>query len=179
MRFIYLLFLIWAISAAFDFKENKSLENDEYEVKAAFIYNFTKYIEWENEGLKDSPVFKIAVFKNTKIEGYLRESLKNKKVGIKKIEIKHFDKIDKIELSHIIFIPEEISSKEFKSCVALNSCKNALIVSETSERLVYGSCINFLLINNKIKFEISLANLKKNKLKASSQLLKLAERIVE
>lgn len=179
MRFIYLFFLVWAISAAFDFKENKSLDNDEYEVKAAFIYNFTKYIEWENEDLKDAPVFKIAVFKNTKIEGYLRESLKNKKVSTKKIEIKHFDKIEKIEQSHIIFIPEEISFKEFKSCVALSYCKNTLIVSESSQCLAYGSCINFLLINNKIKFEISLANLKKNKLKASSQLLKLAERIVE
>lgn len=169
----------WALCSAIDLKGNELLENNEYEVKAAFIYNFTKYIEWETESLNESSTFKISIYKNNQLETFLREILKNKKINSKKVEIKQFSTCESLEISHIIFIPENVPLKEFKKCVSQNTTKNALLISEKSQCLSNGSCINFLLINNKIKFEISLSNMKKNKIKASSQLLKLAERIIE
>jgi len=179
MKSGFLYIAVWACCSAISFQESSAVDNNEYEVKAAFIYNFTKYIEWETESLNESSTFRISIYKNSQIESFLRDILKNKKINSKKVEIKQVSTFDNLETSHIVFIPQSVSLKDFKQCTGHSMAKNTLIISEKPQFLGSGSCINFLLVNNKIKFEISLSNMKKNKIKASSQLLKLAERIIE
>lgn len=179
MKILLILFCSCVLFSFHEIGIEKRVENNEYEVKAAFIYNFTKFIEWEGENLKSSSSFKVCIFKNSPIESYLKEILKDKKINGKKTEISTVDNIENINDTHILFIPGNISAKEFKTCIAKSKLKNTLIVSEKAGRIEIGSCINFLVVANKVKFEVNLSSLKKNKLKASSQLLKLAERIEE
>jgi hypothetical protein len=152
-------------------------ENDEYEVKSAFVYNFTKYIDWEDPKLYNASNFRIAVYKDSPLEIHLSKLLQNKKIKNKKVEVVKFSLIDEIEKVHIIFVPNKTNTKEFKEIVDHENSKNALIISEKQGRLSLGSGINFLLINNRIKFEVNLNVLKQNNLKTGSQLLKLAEKV--
>lgn len=152
---------------------------DEYAVKAAFIYNFSKYVEWENKSLSSNEVFKLRVYQKSEIESHLKDVLKDKKIQGKKVDIGNIKDCSTIEGIQILFIPEQVNLDEFKLIVSKFQRKNTLIISEKKGRLEYGAGINFLEISNKIKFEINLNALKTNNLKASSQLLKLAERIEE
>jgi hypothetical protein len=117
------------------------------------------------------------VYKDSPIEEPLKELLENKKIKNKKVEIVRFTDKDNFEKVHIIFIPSQINTKDFKEIIGIEKIKHSLIISEKNGRLNLGAGINFLLINNRIKFEINLNTLKENKLKTGSQLLKLAEKV--
>lgn len=154
-------------------------DKDEYEVKAAFIYNFTKYITWEDSKFEKASSFKIGIYKDSPIESYLVKLIENKKVSNKKIEIVKINSLEEIDALQLVFVPSKTITKEFKEISADEDLKSSLIVSEKQGRLNLGAGINFLLVTNRIKFEINLNNIKNNKLKVSSQLLKLAEKIEE
>lgn len=149
-------------------------EVEEYAAKAAFIYNFTKFVEWEENALNSSSTFNIGVLGDSPIISPLQDLSSNKKINNKKINIIKYNNVNDIKNCHILFIPEGTSSEILRESSESSLVKNTLIITEKKGDLENGSAINFLIVNNKIKFEINLNSLNKNNIKASSQLLKLA-----
>ena len=90
----------------------------------------------------------------------------------KRIILKHFSSHEDISCCHILFILRE--SQLSVKTVAGKVDKKVLIVSDKTGAARQGAFINFILINDKLKFEISQGSLAAAGLKASSQLLKLA-----
>src|SRR5437764_6520192 len=82
-------------------------EAEEYALKAAFVYNFTKYIEWSSSNNGDE--FIIGVMGYSPILKYLSEIAQSKSVNGKKIVLKQFYKPDEIRFCHVLFIPEQSS----------------------------------------------------------------------
>lgn len=152
-------------------------EVEEYAAKAAFIYNFTKFVEWEDNAMNNASTFNIGVLGDSPILKPLQDLSVNKRINNKKINIVKYASISDVKSCHILFIPETTSSEIIKESIESSSIKSTLIISEKSGELENGSAINFLLVNSKIKFEINLNSLSKNNIKASSQLLKLATNI--
>jgi len=152
-------------------------EVEEYSAKAAFIYNFTKFVEWQDNSLNTTSTFNIGVLGDSPITGPLNDLASSKKINNKKINIIRYNSASEIINCHILFIPESASPDLVRSSVQSASVKNTLIISERKGQLDNGSAINFLIVNNKIKFEVNLNSLNKNNIKASSQLLKLAVNI--
>jgi hypothetical protein len=149
-------------------------EVEEYQAKAAFMYNFTKFIEWEDNSLNNASTFNICILGDSPIMNPLNDLAANKKIHNKKINITKYSDAGDIKTCHMLFIPEHISPENLKRSLQAPSVQNALIVSEQKGDLDLGSAINFLIVNNKIKFEVNLNSLNRNNIKASSQLLKLA-----
>jgi hypothetical protein len=170
--------VIFALSSSESYNCAKKI-NDEYEVKSAFLLNFSKFIEWQDQAKISLSTFRIAIYKHSPIEKPLEKLIANKKIDGKTIEILKFSNLDECPNAQIIFLPYITNFTDFKRIAKSEECKNSLIISENIGRLKIGSCINFLVLKNKIKFEINTTNLKENKLKASSHLLKLAEIIEE
>jgi hypothetical protein len=151
---------------------------DEYIAKAAFIFNFTKFVEWEKTEANAAPTFIIGVIGDSPIQQPLIDLAANKMVNNKKIEVlKCTAKSPGSCKCQILFVPESISTTEFKNFISELTTKNVLIISERQGFLEQGSAINFLVIENRIKFEINIQSLNRSHLKASSQLLKLASTI--
>src|SRR5881227_1509792 len=100
----FLLFISLSFSAVDSFPQAKS-EAQEYSLKAAFIYNFTKFIDWNSSNNGDE--FIIGVMGYSPIIKYLTEIAQTKSVNGKKIVIKQFYKPDEIKFSHVLFIPEQ------------------------------------------------------------------------
>lgn len=169
---LYILILFTAVlcssSSSYEQRNTK-----EYELKAAFIYNFTKYLELNN----NSPTFVIGVLGNSPIIEPLENYSINKKIDDKKIEIVKLLNTSEIKNCQIVFMPEFVSFTIIQDFLNLENSKKTLVITEKIGALEAGSSINFLIIDNKIKFEINQAALNKNNIKASSQLLKLAVRI--
>jgi hypothetical protein len=165
-----LLFLFLLLGSSFDLIQS---EVEEYEAKAAFMYNFTKFVEWDNS-LNNTSTFNIGILGDSPIVGPLNELAANKKINNKKINILKYHDASDIKTCHMLFIPENTSPENIKKFLQAPSVKNALIISEQKGDLDLGSAINFLIVNNKIKFEVNLNSLNRSNIKASSQLLKLA-----
>ncbi|MDF2438643.1 MAG: putative transrane protein [Bacteroidota bacterium] len=169
---ILLFFTAFVVSA---FKIQTEVE--EYEAKAAFIYNFTKFVEWEDNTMNGTPSFNIGVLGESPIIRPLQELAFNKKINNKKIMIVRYKTVSEIRGCHILFIPENTQEDIIKELAQSAGLKSTLLITEKHGELESGSAINFLIVNNKIRFEINMNSLNKNKIKASSQLLKLAMNI--
>lgn len=137
-------------------------------LKAVFIYNFTKYIDWDNIGNE----FVIGVIGSSPIENSLTEIAKANTIKNKRIVIRHYTRPGDIRTCQILFIAKK-SSYSLPSI--LNEVgKGVLTVSEEDGYSRQGTAFNFVIINDKLKFEANLKAIDGAGLKASSQLLKLA-----
>ena len=146
------------------------------ELKAVFIYNFTKYMNWMDS--EPSGTFDIAVVGKSEIVDPLRLISQKRRVNQKDIQIKYFENADEINGCHILFIPETARS-QLNRIINKIQDKNTLIISEIDGALSRGVMINFLIVKDRIKFEINLKSMKKSGFQPSSELLKLAVRIIE
>jgi hypothetical protein len=152
--------------------------NNEADVKAAFIINFTKYIEWNNSDLENSSVFKIGVLGDTPIYESLKE-LSSKKVKNKHIEVVYFQNASALQECHLLYVSSNMTLSDLKSSSNSSKCKNTLVIGDKKDALVNGASINFIAVGDQLKFEINLQNINKNQLKVSSQLLQLATNVHE
>lgn len=173
-----------------------SVRSQEYQIKAAFLYNFIKFVEWPNEKFADSnePITIGIIGKDPLGNAFV--PLKDKQTKGRKIVVKRFKGfeelkkdpernkaelqriIDTIRKCHLLFI---CSSEKKALRDIINSVKDypVLTVGETKGFLEFGGIINFLMEENKVRFEINLAAAKRAKLKIRSKLLRLAKRVVE
>lgn len=143
----------------------------EYTVKAAFIYKFTNYIDWDS--LIPGNEFIIGVVGSSPIKGELAEIAKTKLIKDKKIIVRQYDHLDDINPCHILFISGK-TSVDLDEILAKTSNKGTLTISEKEGYAARGTDINFIVIDNKLKFEANPKAINASGLKASSQLLKLA-----
>lgn len=147
--------------------ENVSLGD---KTKAAFIYNFTRYIEWTDDSLQ---TFIIAVLGDSDILIPLKEIEKKKQVGNRRIKIEHCTKIMEIDTCHILFISES-ECCNLRKIIDTIAGRKILTISDTKGFARKGVAINFVIVNGKIRFEINSRALDATGLRVSSHLLKLA-----
>lgn len=143
----------------------------EYNLKAAFIYNFTKYIEWNEPA--DENEFIIGIIGESPINDPLAEIVKTETVDNKKITLRQFATPSDISSCHILFITHNCHFP-LEDILGKTSGKGTLIISEKNGYAVQGTAINFVIVKQKLKFEANVKALNAAKLTASSQLLKLA-----
>jgi len=169
-----LLSLILLLTASFSYAGNglqqPRTEAEEYALKAAFVYNFTKFIDWNASNNGDE--FIIGVMGYSPILKYLADIAQTKSVNGKKIVIKQYYKPDEIKFCHVLFIPEQTSYP--LNTILSKVSKGTLTISEEDGFAALGTALNFVLINNKLKFEANMKAVDAAGLKASSDLLRLA-----
>lgn len=154
-------------------------EFEEYSVKAAFILNFTKFIDWQGSPIQNNKTFTIGVLGESPIYKKLIEATITKKINNSPFEVVKFSDPSNFPNCKILFVPAATSEHTVKACMSSPNFKNTLFITEKTGSLKDGSGINFLLVENRIKFEVNMSSLNKANLKVSSQLLKLAQKIEE
>ena len=149
----------------------------EYQIKAAFIYNFVKFVEWpaRDSGQTKDPVV-IGVLGDSPILEAL-QSIIIKKNQRGKIKVKQVQEPEDLKKSHVLFISRSDKTQLQSTIDALNQ-SNVLTISEVKKFAEMGGMINFFLEKEKIRFEINPEAAEKAELKISSKILRLA-RIVQ
>lgn len=140
-------------------------------IKAMFVYNFTKYIEWP-QNYKDGN-FVIGILGNSSLFSELNSMANSKKAGAQSFEIKNFSSASSVSKCHMLIIASDITSG-FSDALSKIKNNSTLIITEKPGLAKQGSAINFVVQNNKQAFELNKANLEKYDLKVSSNLLALA-----
>jgi len=142
-------------------------EGNEYQIKAMFVFNFTKYVEWPE--IKQNDVFIIGVVGESEIIEPLDRIATQKRVGDKRIVIKILSPEDE-EYCNIIIVSKSKLNK-LELIEKKYSGKGVLIISDEAQR---SAAINLVTRDNKIRFEVNQSLAKAGGVKISSQLLSLA-----
>jgi hypothetical protein len=166
LRFVLVL-AICSIGGSSAVAQRSDAESD---LKAAFIYNFTKYIEWDESEPNE---FSIGVIGSSPTYLSLLEIAKKKTANEKKIVVRHFNKPEEIINCDILFISANSTNQLPAILGKIN--KGTLTISEEDGAAEQGTAFNFVLVNDKLKFEANVKAINAAGLKASSQLLKLAK----
>jgi hypothetical protein len=144
----------------------------EYQVKAAFLYNLTKFIEWPSGSLEDPAApFNIGMLGDSPMFEAI-SSLNDKTVKEHKLNIKQLTPDSTLESCHILFIDRTVNETE-KILRRLNGQKT-LTVGEMQDFNQYGGLVNFIIINNRVGFEINQKRAEQAGFTISSKLLSLA-----
>jgi len=150
----------------------------EYQVKAAFLYNFTRYVKWPKEAFDDerSPIV-VAVLGSDPFGITLDKVFAGKTASGRRIQVTRFASTAKLEKCHLLFVPRD-ETESLPLLAKHLAGAPVLIVGESKDFAVEGGEINFYIDKKKVHFEINKMAAERAKLEISSQLLKLA-RIVE
>ena len=198
---VYILVLLILLAALFatPTMASDSTRIREQQIKAAFLYNFIKFVDWPKEKMPDNdePIIISIICTKDFIKAF--DSVKDKQIRGKKIVIKLFDDlnglekskekynskwnqtIESLKKSHILMFGMCDSTKTVNMTAIMEELKGTpvLIAGEHPGLLEKGCNINFLVEKKKVRFEINLVSARQNNLKIRSKLLKLAKRVID
>nr|MBP6658832.1 YfiR family protein [Bacteroidia bacterium] len=150
-----------------------SSEGNEYSIKAMFLLNFIKYVEWPIESTKNT--FQIGVIGESEMFDALTMLTSKRSAEGQKVVIKRFEEKNS-ENYQMIFISNS-DSQAIDELTKKYSAKGVLIITEEERGKARQSGINLFNQDNRIRFEINLPVIKNNGLKVSSKLLELATKV--
>lgn len=148
----------------------------EYLIKAAFLYNFAKFVDWPGEvftGADEPFVFCIAG--DAALEA-ANEALAGKTIKDRQIRVVRFSATTQSRHCHILFLSTENGRNLFDR-VRLNVEHPTLTVSDRREIAESGVIVNLMTVENKIRFDVNNAAARRAGLQISARLLKLARSV--
>jgi hypothetical protein len=154
-----------------------AIQDQEYDIKAAYIYNFTKFIEWPGAKASAQSTFSICILGNDPFGPAIDNAVADKTVGGKRIVIERFPDVDAMRLSahpiDVLFIGA-LGPGGLEEALEYTGDLPILTIGETSGFCEKGGVIAFVIRKNRIRFEINRAAAGLSELKISSKLLQLA-----
>ncbi len=146
----------------------------EYQLKAAFLYNFTRFVEWPEERFKNaSDPIVIAVLGSNPFGGELAAVVRDRKVNGRSIKIVELETAENRPSIHALFVPAGEEERLEHLIAALHEA-GVLTVGESDRFTRLGGIMRFTTIRDKVRFEINIGSADNGGLKISSQLQKLA-----
>lgn len=163
-------FLLVIIVGAFGGTLNAQNAQKEANLKAAFIYNFTKYIDWG--GYDRDSIFVIGVAGDSPIVESLDAIAESRRINDKRVVVKTITSGAEIADCDIVFISKNCRMP--LKYILEKTRPGELTISEHTGYADAGTALNFVVVDNRLKFEANLEAISSAGLKAGSQLLKLA-----
>jgi hypothetical protein len=136
-----------------------------------FIYNFSRLIEWPANYRTGN--FIIGVLGSSEVATELETYTKGKKVGTQNIQIVRYKTPAEIQNCHIIFVTFA-KTKQLVEVLPILNGKSTLVISEKSGALGEGAAINFVITEDKLKYEINADNASKFGIKFSAKLQEMS-----
>jgi hypothetical protein len=149
----------------------------EASVKAAFLYKFAGYVEWPDTavGPPDAP-FTIGVVGAEDVAAELERLVPGRTVLNRRIVVRRLKDAEGLKGVHLLFIGR--AEGNMRSLLRAAQNQGTLTVTESERGLEMGSSINFLAVDDRVGFEVSLESAEKSGLRISSRMLAVARRVV-
>jgi hypothetical protein len=162
--------LCWAVSPPVRAQSAHSEDS----VKAAYIYRFTGYVDWPEDAAAGHP-FVIDVYEDPGLAAALKRLLPGHPINKQPAEVREVSRIQDLGNAQILYIGP--GHADFLRAVAAHQNRSMLIVSEDEKGLDLGSVFNFVTVDNRVRFEVSLTAADRAGVKISSELLSVAVRV--
>ncbi|MBI3851823.1 MAG: YfiR family protein [Verrucomicrobia bacterium] len=147
----------------------------EYKVKAAFLYNFSQFVDWPAEAFPEvrAPLV-IGVLGEDPFGAYLDEIVRGEKVNNHPLVVQRYRRVEEIKTCHILYVSQSETNQLEQIFTSLKG-RNILMVGDVDGFTLRGGMIRFVTEKNKIRFRINVEAAKAAKLTISSKLLRPAE----
>ena len=153
-------------------------QSAEYRVKAAFLYKFGSYVDWPQQTFErtDSPLV-IGVVGADALADELAQIVAGRTINGRPQIIKKQRRGDPLTGLHILFVSR---TEEARMADALAAARGSatLVVTESNNAIPPGSMINFVLVDDKVRFDIALPPAQQGNLKISARLLGVARKVL-
>lgn len=145
------------------------------EVEAAFLYRFAGYVEWPAEAVS-APDFTIAVLGDDALVQALQRILPQHQLKNHPAKARRITRVQELGDAQMLFIGPQYN-EELRSVIARAAGHPVLVVTASDHGLEAGSCINFLIVDQRVRFEVSTTAAEHEGLKVSAELLSVAVRV--
>jgi hypothetical protein len=154
------------------------VEASEASVKAAFLYKFASYIEWPPAAFAsaDAP-FVFAVAGSDEVASELERIAAGKSVQGHPAAVRRVREGEGPAGAHVLFVGR--GQGNLRALVRAAQQPGTLVVTEGERGLELGGAINFVIVDDRVGFEISVDAAERNGLKISSRMLNVARRVVQ
>jgi hypothetical protein len=149
--------------------------SDEYRVKAVFLYNFAKFVEWPPETFrKSTDPITICTLGYDPYRRALEETVHEKTIRSRTFLVRQVSDVEQANTCQILFV----SASERKRAAAILpglKATGVLTVGETEGFAAEGGVINFKMEDGRVRLEVNVAAAERAKLRISSKLLSLVQ----
>jgi YfiR/HmsC-like len=151
----------------------------EHEIKAAFLYAFTRFVEWPGvqPGSADAP-WQLCVLGDDPFGEALNQLAEEARAGGRFVSIRRFTVPARAAACHVLFVSSSEKSS-MAAVLAAVSRQGLLTVSDTDDFAELGGVVQFLVHQHRVRFEINLDAARQADLRFSSRVLGIAIRVRE
>ncbi len=170
MMFAIVMALFFPIAYAYSAAE-------EYEIKAAFLYNLGNYLRFPESSLSDEDtdqLFHICILGKDPFQQNIDSAAEGEKIQGHAPKIRRLQRVQEAEGCHLIFISDSERTR-LKSILQSLGSRPILTVSDMDDFLEQGGMLIFYNENNKIRLALDLGKIRAVNIKPSANLLKLAK----
>lgn len=140
-------------------------------IKASYIYNFAKLVDWPDARKKGN--FIIGVMGGSSMYQQLVTKYNGKSIGVQPVEIRKITNSKNFSMCHVLFVDHDYGPSLPAVAQNLNG-QNTLLIAHREGALAEGAAINFVVVEDNLKFELSVSNAEKHDLFVGSTLKSLA-----
>ncbi len=149
----------------------------ERSVKAAFLYKFAQYVDWPATTVRPaSEPFTIGVLGAGALADDLQRMTADRTLGERPIRVRRVTSGDPVDDLQVLFVAGEQRGRLGELLLPAQG-RPILTVTDAEGALADGSIINFTVMGERVRFEVSLAAAESNQLRLNSRLLAVAERV--
>jgi hypothetical protein len=147
-------------------------------VKAAFLYKFASYVEWPAGAFPnpDSPIV-IGVAGADQLSKELQQAVGGRQVAGRTLQVRKLGAETAVEDCHILFVGAGSRHERTMQLLASAKARPVLTVTDSMDH-PNDSVINFLVVDDRVRFDISRESAERKGLQLRSQLLGVARQIV-
>ena len=172
LKFALPVVLVTLLSCVPAFSMADEHQTTEYKVKAAFLYNFSRFITWPGHVSRNDGKFNLCVLGGDPF-GKLLDALAGKSVRENTLEIRRLDSLDQVQSCQVIFV-SQTGASDLEYIMSELKDLPALTVSDIEGFTYHGGIIQFKLVDKKVRFNINIDAANHAGLTISSKLLSLA-----
>jgi hypothetical protein len=143
------------------------------QAQSIFIYNFTRLVEWPGE--YKSGEFTIGVLGSADVFNELKSYTSTKMVGTQPIKVIKFNSGAEVSKCHILFVAYG-KTKELTDVISKLAGSSTLLITENRAAIEKGAAVNFVVIDDKLRFELKTSNATNVGLKVHSTFENMASR---
>jgi hypothetical protein len=173
-RLALLVLLVWTAPAV----SAEAATLREYQVKAVFLLNFARFVEWPPEAFAgpQAPLV-IGVLGDDPFGDYLDETVRGEKVNDRPFVVQRYHHVEEMDGCHVLFISRSEAGR-LDSVLAALKGRSILTVSDMDGFAQNGGMIRLVTENNRIRLRINVDAADAARLTISSKLLRLAKIVV-
>ena len=153
---------------------NAQVESLEHEIKAAFLYNFVKFVQWPAGSFPgpDAPVT-ICLTGPDPFGTTLDDLVENEQVEGRPLAVRRLGPTDATAGCHVLFVAPAERAR-FEAILRTVDTRRVLTVSDAMEFLAAGGHISFFMESNRVRFAVNAPAARQADFQINSRLMRLA-----